>query len=154
MELPDPHLSFAFEARVNVAPAVRIGSGGPGEVLYFVAITGGTVAGPRLSGEVVPGGGDWFTDRDGVAELDARYLLRVDDGTVIDIENRGFWRADAQTTVRLDAGEHVDEREYYYRTSARFHTDAPGFAWLTQSVVVGLARQEGPVICLRFFTVD
>ena len=154
MEFPDPHLSFAFEARVEVAPAVRVGSGGPGEVLYFVAITGGTVAGPRLSGEVEPGGGDWFTDRDGVAELDARYLLRVDDGTVIDVANRGFWRADAETTARLDSGEPVDEREYYYRTSAQFRTDAPGFAWLTQSVVVGLARQEGPVICIRFFTVD
>ena len=154
VSLPEPHLTFAFEVRVDVDPPVRIGAGGPGEVLNFVAITGGSITGPRLTGEVLAGGGDWYTDREGVAELNARYVLRADDGVAIDIENRGFWRADDETTARLDSGEFVDEREYYYRTSARFRTDAPGYDWLTQSVVVGLARQEGPVICIRFFTVD
>jgi len=152
--LPEPQLTYAFEVRVEVNPPIRIGAGGAGEVLNFVAITGGTIQGPLLEGVVLPGGGDWYTDRDGVAELNARYVLRANDGAAIDIENRGFWRADAQTTARLDAGENVDEREYYYRTSAQFRTDAPGYEWLTQSVVVGLARQEGADICIRFFTLN
>ena len=154
MTLPEPHLTYAFEVRVEIDRDIRIGGGGPGEVLNFVPITGGTIAGPRLNGAVLAGGGDWYTDRNGVAELNARYVLRADDGVAIDIENRGFWRADAHTTARLDAGETVDERDYYYRTSARFRTDAPGYEWLTQSIVVGLARQEGAVICIRFFIVD
>jgi hypothetical protein len=148
--LPDPVLELAFEVRVEVEPPVRIG-GSPSEQLHFVAITGGTVSGPRFSGRVLPGGGDWYVDRDGVVELDARYLIQHDDGTVVDVVNRGFWHADPETTARLDAFEDVDEREYYYRTSPRFRTDAPQHAWMTRTVFVGMARQEGTTICIRFF---
>ena len=148
--LPDPVLELAFEVRVEVEPPVRIG-GSPSEQLHFVAITGGTVSGPRFSGRVLPGGGDWYVDRDGVVELDARYLIQHDDGTVVDVVNRGFWHADPETTARLDAFEHVDEREYYYRTSPRFRTDASQHAWMARTVFVGMARQEGTTICIRFF---
>ncbi len=150
VELPDPRLEPTFEVRVEVEPAVRVG--GPGGVLHFVAITGGTVSGPRFSGRVLPGGGDWFVDRAGVCELDARYLIEHDDGTVVEVVNRGFWHADPATAARLDAGQAVDEREYYYRTSPRFRTDAPQHAWLTRTVFVGMARQEGATICIRFFS--
>ena len=67
----------------------------PGERLSFTPITGGTVSGPRLQGIVVPEGGDWAIERGGTTELDARYLLRADDGRLIDIVNRGYYRASA-----------------------------------------------------------
>jgi hypothetical protein len=153
-ELPSPTMTFVFEARVEVSQAIRVGGAGPDEVLWFVPITGGTVTGPRIVGEVLSGGGDWYVERSGVATLDAHYLLRTTDGVVIDIMNRGFWRASREVAVRLDAGENVDEREYYYRTSARFTTDHPDHIWLTQSIVVGMARQEGSTISIRFFAVD
>jgi Protein of unknown function (DUF3237) len=148
----EPHLDFAFEVQVEVDPPLRVGGRGPHEVLSFVAITGGTVSGPRLNGVVLPGGGDWYVDRDGVITLDARYLLRADDGAVIDVANRGFWRADPDITARLDAGEPVDEALYYYRTSPVFTTDAEPHTWLTRTVFVGLAREERGKVCIRFFS--
>jgi hypothetical protein len=147
-----PHLDFAFEVQVDVEAPLRVGGHGPHEVLSYVAITGGTVAGPRLNGVVLPGGGDWYTDRDGTITLDARYLLRADDGAVIDVANRGFWRADPDVTARLDAGEPVDEALYYYRTSPVFTTDAGPHVWLTRTVFVGLAREEHGKVCIRFFS--
>ncbi len=147
-----PTLTFAFEVRVSVAPRERIGHG-LGEELWFTPITGGTVDGPRLRGEVVAGGGDWSTTRGQTIELDARYLLRADDGALIDIVNRGFWRATSEVEKRLDAGENVDESEYYYRTQPVFRTDAPAHSWLTQSVFVGAAREENRQVCIRFFEV-
>ena len=150
--LMQPTLELAFEVQVDVEPPLRVGGRGPHEVLSFVAITGGTVVGPRLDGVVLPGGGDWYTDRDGVITLDARYLLRADDGSVIDVANRGFWRADPETTARLDAGEQVDEADYYYRTSPVFTTDSEAHAWLTTTVFVGLAREERGRVCIRFFS--
>jgi len=153
-DLMEPELSFAFEVRVDVDDAVRIGAHGEHDVLWYVAITGGTVSGPRLTGAVLGGGGDWYRDRDGTVTLDARYLLRAADGAVIDIANRGFWRASPEVTARLEAGETVDEREHYYRTSPVFTTDAAQHRWLTEMVFVGLARQQGPTICIRFFAVD
>ncbi|WP_433825600.1 DUF3237 domain-containing protein [Actinoplanes sp. CA-015351] len=151
-ELPDPRLVFAFEARVDVAPSVHVGRG-PDEVLMFTPITGGTVSGPRLSGTVLAGGGDWSTTRGSVTELDARYLLQADDGAVIDIVNRGFWRASPEIDARVEAGEDLPETLYYYRTSPVFRTDAAEHAWLASSVFVGLARGANGQVCIRFFEV-
>jgi hypothetical protein len=152
MSLPDPRLVFAFEARVDVAESLHVGRGAD-EVLMFTPITGGTVAGPRLNGVVLPGGGDWSTTRGGTTELDARYLLQADDGAVIDIVNVGFWRATPEVDARVEAGEDLPETEYYYRTSPVFRTDAPAHRRLAESVFVGLARGEGGQVCIRFFEV-
>jgi hypothetical protein len=147
-ELPDPLLVFAFEARVDIAETLHIGGG-----LDFTPITGGTVHGPRLSGKVLAGGGDRSTTHGGVTELDAHYLLQADDGAVIDIRNRGFWRATPEVEARVEAGEDLPETEYYYRTSPVFRTGAPAHRWLAESVFVGLARGENGQVCIRFFEV-
>lgn len=149
--LPEPELEFAFEVRVSVDPPVRIGGPTSHEVTSFVAITGGTVSGPRANGVVLAGGGDWYIDRDGVITLDARYSIQTDDGVVIGIDNRGFWRASPAVTARLDAGESVDEREYYYRTSPVFNTDSETYRWLTQTVFIGMAREDSGQVCIRFY---
>lgn len=152
-QLPDPHLTFVFEARVDVARPRRVGRG-VDEELWFFPITGGTVAGPRLTGTVIAGGGDWATTRSDVTELDARYLIEAHDGNVIDIVNRGFHRAAPDVMARIDAGEHVPENEYYYRTAPTFRTDAPAHRWLTESVFVGMARSDGNTVCIRFFLLE
>src|SRR5688572_2990918 len=60
---------FAFEARVTVGEPISLGRTQPGE-RRIVPITGGSFAGPRLSGSVLPGGGDWQVIRtDGVIEV-------------------------------------------------------------------------------------
>ncbi|MEU4563295.1 DUF3237 domain-containing protein [Actinoplanes sp. NPDC023936] len=147
-ELPDPQLVFAFEARVDVAASLDIGDG-----MYFTPITGGTVSGPKLSGRVLAGGGDWSTTRGQVTSLDAHYLLEASDGSVIDIRNRGFWRASPEVDARVEAGEDLPETSYYYRTSPVFQTAAPAHAWLASTVFVGLARGERGQVCIRFFEV-
>lgn len=153
-DLAAPQLRFAFEARVDVDPMVHVGGAGADALLFF-PITGGTVSGPALSGTVLAGGGDWATARSElVTELEARYLIRADDGAVIDIVNRGFHRAAPEVMARLDAGEDVPESEYYYRTSPMFRTDAPAHRWLTHTVFVGMARAEGAQVCIRFFALD
>lgn len=150
MPLLDPTLTFAFEARVEVAESLRIGRG-PQEELWFTPIIGGTVTGPRLNGAVLPYGGDWSTTRGHETALDARYLLRADDGAVIDIHNRGVWRADAEVEERIEAGDQLDESQYYYRTFPVFSTDAPQHAWLNSTVFIGMAREEDRKVCIRFF---
>ena len=148
--LPEPELRFAFEARVDIAPTLHVGRGA-GEVVAFTPITGGVVDGPRLQGEVLASGGDWSVTRDDATELDARYLLRASDGSLIDIVNRGFWRAASDVEARLSHGEAVAESEYYFRTSPVFRTDAAAHSWLCSTVFVGLARDTGSQICIRFF---
>lgn len=45
----------------------------------------------------------------------------------------------------------MDERDLYYRTSAQFQTDAAAHAWLTSTVLVGMARPEPGFVCIRFY---
>ncbi len=147
-----PVLEFAFELRVSIDEGWHIGRGAD-EELWFTPITGGTFAGPLLNGEVIAGGGDWSVQRGETVQLDARYLLRADDGSVIDILNRGYFRATPEVEARMTAGEHVDESEYYYRTAPVFQTDAPGHRWLAETQFVGIARDEDQQVCIRMFVV-
>ncbi|MFE7723381.1 DUF3237 domain-containing protein [Nocardia rhizosphaerihabitans] len=157
MTLLEPTLEFAFEARVEIAEPLLLGDVADGE-RFFTPIIGGTVAGPKLNGTVLPYGGDWSAVRSGTCELDARYLLRAADGATIDIHNKGFYRAEPEVEKRLRAGESVDESEYYYRTFPVFRTEAPEHAWLQSAVFVGLARGEvvdgAHFVCIRFFALD
>ena len=148
----DPVLEFAFEVRVDVAPHLRIGRSAD-EELTFTPITGGTVSGPLLNGVVLAGGGDWAVERSRTAQLEARYLLQADDGAVIDILNRGYFRAGDDVLARLEAGEDVPEDEYYFRTAPVFQTDAAAHRWLAEHQFVGLARDEDGQVCVRVFVV-
>ncbi len=154
-DIAPPQLEFAFEARVDVAELVKIGNAGSGK-LGFTPITGGTVSGPRLNGKVVAGGGDWAVLREGVAiDLDARYLIEADDGSMIDIVNRGFWAAPQEVVDALESGERVDPSSYYFRTQPVFRTAAPDHVWLTHTVFVGLAFDDSHLqqIRIQFFEV-
>ncbi|GAA4832973.1 DUF3237 domain-containing protein [Kitasatospora terrestris] len=149
-----PALRFAFEIRAEVAETLHIGHG-DGEVTEFTPITGGSVDGPLLRGEVLPGGGDWSSTRGEVCELDARYLLRAEDGAVIDIVNRGFYAPKAASPDQFDGELQVSEAGHYYRTSPVFRTDAPAHRWLAETVFVGLARPDGDrAVVIRMYALD
>ena len=154
MSLDELRLAFAFEVRADIGPSEHVGSGA-GDVLDFTPITGGTVDGPRLRGVLVPGGGDWSIRRGPtVYELDARYLIRAEDGALIDIVNHGYYRtATAEAMERAEAGADVDPSEVYFRTSPVFRTDAPQHRWLAETVFIGLARDEAGQVCIRFYEV-
>jgi hypothetical protein len=148
-----PELAFVFEARVDIGPSEHVGNGA-GDELDFTPITGGTVDGPRLRGTVLAGGGDWSVQRGPtVCELDAHYLIRAEDGALIDIVNRGFYRTTSEVAARIEVGEEADPRDVYFRTSPVFRTDAPAHRWLAETVFVGLARDEVGQVCIRFFEV-
>src|SRR5437867_12237165 len=69
-----------FDIVVDLNPKLNIGDGPLGRRILFGA-AGGRFEGPRLRGEVVPGGGDWALFRaDGAMSLDVRLTLRTHDG--------------------------------------------------------------------------
>ncbi|WP_295636042.1 DUF3237 domain-containing protein, partial [Novosphingobium sp.] len=121
----------------------------------FIAITGGRVYGPRLSGTVMPGGGDWQTIMPGgLTKIDTRYALKAADGAVIEISNPGVRVADAAVTERLAAGEPVDASAYYFRTTPRFEV-APGpHEWLRRQVFVARGIRAPDHVIVDFYAVD
>ncbi|MET0813537.1 MAG: DUF3237 domain-containing protein [Microbacterium sp.] len=152
--LIEPEFEYCFELRCHVDEPLPLGGDTPGEGLHFARVSGGTFAGPRLSGEILNSGGDWWRADGLTVHLDARYVIRADvsDGTAgVEVVNRGIWRTDPETFERMLAGEPVTEAELYYRTAFQFRTEHPELRWLTESQFIGYARAEPGRVIIRVF---
>jgi hypothetical protein len=134
--------------RVTVAPPQTIGAV-PHGTRRSAPLTGGDFEGPRLRGTVLPGGsGDWLLLRsDGVLELDFRATLRTDDGALISMKSFGLRHGPPEVISAIARGEAVDPATYYFRTTPRFETAHPSYAFLNRLVAVasGDRRAEGPI---------
>ena len=111
-------------------------------------VAGGTLAGPKLKGPVLPGGADWIIVRpDGYTTLDGRIVLETDDGATIGLTYRGMRHGPDAVMARVNAGEMVDPSEYYFRTAVFFETAAEKYDWLNRIIAVGTGHRppEGPV---------
>jgi hypothetical protein len=150
-ELPTPALEFVFEGHVAVGPPLELGDVARGG-RRIVPITGGEFAGPQIRGTVVPGGGDWQVLRsDGVAELEARYTLRTDDGALIYVRNQALRHGPAEVMAALAAGRPVDPGSYYFRGATFFETGAAHYGWLTKHIIVCSGERKPSGVKLRFY---
>jgi hypothetical protein len=149
-----PALAFAFEIQAQIGPVLRAGSGPSGERQH-IAITGGTVAGPRLTGRILPGGSDWpLTRADGATVIDAHYTVQAHDGTLIYVHNHGLRASSAEVLARLRRGEAVPPSEMYFRSAPVFDAPDGPHGWLTQRLFVATLEREGNVMCIRVFVVQ
>lgn len=115
-------------------------------------IARGHFEGPRLRGKVLPGGGDWTLLRgDAVLELDLRLTLETDDGALISMRSFGLRHGPPEVIAALARGESVDPSAYYFRTTPRFETGHPKYAYLNRLLAIasGDRRAEGPI-----YTID
>ena len=149
-----PRLTFAFEARVQVAPPTEVGDVAHGR-RRIVQILGGTFEGPGIKGKVLPGGADWqMIQPDGFSELDTRYTLETDKGQIIYVQNAGVRHAPPDVMKRLLAGETVDPALVYFRTVPKFETSAPELQWLARTVFVGTGERYPSDVRIRFWRVE
>jgi len=140
---PAPVVEFAFEERVTLAPPVEVGTTALGHRQY-IPITGGTVTGPRLKGQVLPGGWDFqltYTGSD-CTQLAADYFLKAEDGTVIHVFNEGLSCPGAPRAI--------------FRPKLEAPQGAHG--WMTQATFVATLELEGTppkveAVRIRFYQV-
>ncbi len=131
---------FLCEVSVDLEEAQPIGLTPHGN-RQIVYVKGGTVEGPKIKGELLPGGGDWFLIRpDGVGELDVRATLRTDDGHLIYSHYHGIFDASPDVFQLLLGGEAVDPSEYLLRIAPFYETGSEKYAWLNRVVAVGVGR--------------
>jgi Protein of unknown function (DUF3237) len=150
---PAPSLAYAFSADVKVAPPVELGAIDGGR-RRFIAITGGTVDGPRLKGEVLASGGDWQTIMPGgLTRLEAKYFIRAADGTVIEVTNIGVRTAAPEVIDKLARGEPVDPSLYYFRTSPSFKVAAGSHQWLERTLFVARGIRRPDRVIVDFYEV-
>jgi hypothetical protein len=148
-----PGLRFAFAIHAKVAPVQDLGQTARGH-RRIIDILGGEVTGPRLEGEILPGGADWQIVRpDGTIEVVARYTIRSNTGALVYVQNEGLRVASPEILARMSQGERVPVGSYYFRTAPRFETAEPSLKWIERSLFVGRAARTPDRVVIGFHEV-
>lgn len=113
--------AFTLHARYDLSRIEATPRGGR----LFQLISGGTISGPKLTGTVFGSGGDLGLVRaDGVEDVNARFMIRAEDGEWIFVQHTGYRRPDG-----------------YCRITAYFDADRWGpYAWLSDNAVIATAE--------------
>lgn len=149
-----PELNLLLEIRATLDAPIEVGEV-PEGTRRVVPVSGGTFEGPRLRGTLVPGGADWqYLRRDGVMIVEAQYLLRTDDGVIIQVNNRGMRHGPDDVMRRLGAGESVDPAEYYFRATPRLSVPVGRYDWLNRSVFLCSGARFAGAVVLWFYEVS
>lgn len=136
----EPELEHIFDLHIDLETPQIIGQT-PVGVRQVYVVKGGTVDGPRLKGELLPGGGDWGTMRpDGCIQLDVRATMRAEDGALIYSYYGGITGDVLKVAGRIFGGEDVPLSEYYSYMTPQFQTSAPQHDWLNRTVALGRGR--------------
>ena len=143
--LPMAQICCAVKALVSLGAA-------PGGERRYVPLGGGTVRGPELNGTLVEGGVDWQVARsDGVLEIAAHYVIRSDDGALIEVRSEGLRHGPPEVMARLALGEAVPRDAYFFRTLVRFTTGAPAWLHLNKVMAIAVGQREARAVLLDLY---
>ncbi len=146
-----PALQPMTRIRCEVGALVTLGPGPYGERRY-VPLGGGTVAGPELNGTLVEGGVDWQVARaDGALDIGAHYVIRTDDGALIEVQSNGLRHGPPEVMQRLARGDAVGRDEYFFRTLVRFTTGAPQWLHLNKTMAIAVGQREARLVLLDLY---
>ena len=149
--MDEPRFQHLYDMTVQLEPPQMIGLTPQGTRQIF-HVRSGTFEGPRLKGELLPGGGDWFLLRpDNVGELDVRVTLKTHDGALIYATYRGIFSASQEAWEKLYKGEPVDRDQYYFYTAPIFQTSATDYLWLNRILAVGIGTAVPGGVAYRVF---
>jgi hypothetical protein len=133
-------LDYLFSYRLNWRlPLEAIGPVPAGLRVNFY-ITGGEIAGPRLTGKVLPVGAEFLTVRqDGVGILDMRTTFEADDGALIYAPFPGVLDFGEDGFQSLLAGDQAQDGTPF-RSAPQYQTAHPDYQWLNRLQCVGIGQ--------------
>ena len=144
-----PKFDFVYECDATLSPALDFGKTVEGQ-RRVIPITGGTVRGPRIRGELLSGGSDWnLTRNDGAGSVEADYYLRTDDGILIRIVNRGVGGTPPSTDPAT--GE-----RFFMFTHPTFEAPTGKYDWMNRSMFVatlGARKDSTNAVLIRVFQI-
>jgi len=150
-ELPTPHLRHFADLAVEVGAPQEVGRTARG-LRRVIPIIGGRAQGEGWTARVLPGGADFqLIVGEGLAELDARYVLETDAGDMLYVQNYALRSGPPELMARLVRGEPVDPAQIYFRCQPRFETASPTLAWICERMFVGTGERHPREVVMRFF---
>ncbi len=157
MPAPTTPPALSYMTRVSCAVGEVVSLGGPakhGERRY-VLLGGGTVCGPELNGTLVEGGVDWQVQRaDGATEISAHYVVRTDDGALIEVQSDGLRHGPIEVMAGLARGEAVPPDAYFFRTLVRFTTGHPAWLHLNKVMALAVGQRHPQQVVLDFWRIN
>lgn len=148
-----PGLEFVCELKIKLKAPLTVGQT-PRGLRRIIPISGGTVEGPGLKGEIIDGGADWqFIRDDGVTELEAHYQFRTDDGTLIYIKNNGIRVATPEVAARIARGEPVPDSEYYFAAVPKFEAPEGKYHWMNNAIFICKGKRNPDSVSLLVWKV-
>jgi hypothetical protein len=144
-------LDHICDVAVKVAKPFEIGDVGTGE-RRIIDILGGSIAGPKFSGKVLPGGADFQIIRpNGFTILEARYAIEANDGALVYVENNGVRFGAPDVMAKIKRGEPVDPAQVYFKSVIRFETAAEQYRWMMESIFVCSGARRPDAVELSIF---
>lgn len=152
--LPPPSLEHVATIDVDVDPPITVGTTVDG-VRRVVPIRGGRVHGPAITGRVLNAGADFQQyPVDDVAYLVADYVLELDDGHHVLLQNRALRTGEPDDLRRVMAGETVDPTRIYFRCVPRLTADEAGpYAWMNRTLFIGTGERRPDGVRIAVFRV-
>lgn len=149
-----PLLEYVATIDVDVDPPITVGTTVDG-VRRVVPIRGGRVHGPAIAGRVLDAGADFQQyPAEDVAYLAADYVLELDDGHHVLVENRALRTGDAEDLRKVMAGESVDPARIYFRCVPRLTAEETGpYAWLNRTLFIGTGERRPDGVRIEVFRV-
>lgn len=153
---PKPKMTYLARFSVDlVAPIWELGKTSDLGRRRIIPITGGSFKGPLLNGQILNNGADWQTvTADGVAIIDTRYLLKLDDGEMVYLQTRGLRYGPPEVMAKVAKGEPVDPAQYYFRLYMTFETASKKYDWLNRAMGVGYAMRLGNAVVYDAYLAD
>jgi hypothetical protein len=151
---PAVGLEHVFDYHAVLAAPLPIGPGPFGQRVFY-EVREGALAGPRIRGDVLGGGGDWaLVGPDGWTRLDVRGHCRTEDGAVLYLQYHGLIEPAPAVLEAVRRRRETSFDDQYFRIALQVETGDPRYAWLTQSVLVGRGRiTAGPGVAYEVFRV-
>lgn len=119
---------------------VDVGKGPYGQRTIF-DVTAGTFKGEKLSGTILPSGGDWILiDDQGVGHLDVRITLKTDDGALLYVQYHGVLEMTEAVMTAIAGGKPTEFGDIYFMTQPRVETGDERYKWLNNIVAVAEGR--------------
>lgn len=139
--MPTLESEYLFTIRVTVDALHDVGAI-PLGTRHLDMLGAGTFEGPRLKGDVLPGGIDQKIFRaDGAMNPNVRMVLKTDDDALIYMHYTGVRYGTPEVMDRIARGDTVDPSEYYLRNTPYFETSSEKYDWLNRIVSVGVGRR-------------
>ncbi|MEY2684418.1 MAG: hypothetical protein RJA09_1562 [Pseudomonadota bacterium] len=154
MTLPAPLLEHVCDLVVSIAQPIDVGCTPSGQ-RRVIPITGGLVRGPLLNGKVMSAGADFQLLLSGgtQAHLDARYVLELDDGARVFVQNTALRVTSVDNAQRIINGQPVPPEQVYFRCQPRMEVSSPKWSWVNDSQFVGTGYRAPDGVFLSFYRV-